>query len=88
LGEGSVEKEKIKKVLETSLAIGLGDKATALLTSGVINLLVDLLITPPADPILAPPIVFAITWALLRNKFKHAAVIAAIAAVLSAFYIP
>ncbi|RLG54044.1 MAG: hypothetical protein DRN99_05775 [Thermoproteota archaeon] len=80
---------RIGSLAEVLYESGIRDKAMALLAAAVIDLLVDLILAPvPTDPIIAPPIVFIVTWLVTRKKIKRSKLLSVIAAILSAFPIP
>jgi len=87
-----LEKTKSKGVhggvLSLASSLGLIDRRKALVAALILDLLADLAVIPPFDPVFAPPLVFLITWLLLRKHYKDAKLIAVLAALVSALIVP
>jgi len=80
---------KIRELAELLHERGVRDKVAALLLAASIDFIADLVLAPiPTDPIIAPPIVFIITWLVTRKKIKNSKLLSLIAAILSALPIP
>ncbi len=76
-------------ILGLASEYGIVDKKRAIIAALVLDIAADLALAPfPLDPLLASPLVFLITWFLLRRHYKEARSIALLAAFLSALAVP
>jgi len=87
-----LEKTKSKGVhggvLSLASSLGLIDRRKALMAALILDLLTDLAVVPPFDPVIAAPLVFLITWLFLRKHYKNAKLLAVLAALVSALIVP